>query len=146
MSRPRVAWVIGGLAALGAALGGCAASNRLDTSHRTADAAAPAVAWTDARREDLVGYFESERVSGDAAASLRRVYYVFDPDGSYTGAALVSDGAHSTFQVLTGHWALRGTTLSLGEDAAPARAYAAPDRLRLDSDGGSVTFHRGTLH
>ncbi|MFO0931817.1 MAG: hypothetical protein U1E39_03810 [Planctomycetota bacterium] len=129
-----------------AALAGCAGSSRLDAAHRAADAAEPAVAWADARREDLVGYFESERVSGDAAASLRRVYYVFEADGSYTGAALVTDGAHSTFQVLAGHWTLRGTTLSLGDDAAPARVFSAPDRLRLDSEGGSVVLHRGKLH
>lgn len=142
MSRRRAALAVG----LAGALAACAGSGRLETGKRAADVAEPQVAWADAQREDLLGYFESERVTGEAAASLRRVYYVFDADGSYSGAALVADGAHRPFQVLSGHWTLRGTTLSLGDDAAPARAFAAKDRLRLDSDGGSVVFRRGTSH
>ena len=121
----------------------CTESKKLDAKDRAAVVAPEAVAWRPAAREDVLGYFESERITGEAAASVRRVYYSFAADGTYTGAALVQDGARAAFQTLSGRWTLAGQALSLGSDAAPARAFAAPDRLRLDSDGGVAYFRRG---
>lgn len=121
-------------------------SNKIDEKARAAKVAPENVAWKAATRDDVVGYFESDRITGDAAASLLRVFYSFAADGTYSGAALVQEAGASKFQVLAGHWKLEGNTLDLGPDAAPAKAQAAPGRLRLDSEGGSATFHKGEAH
>jgi hypothetical protein len=121
----------------------CTSSHKLDENARIATTAPENIAWGAARREDVIGYFESERITGEAAASLRKIYYSFASDGTYAGAALVQDAGKSTFQVLSGKWTLTGPTIKLGDDGAPTKIFAAPDRLRLDSDGGSVTLRRG---
>jgi len=131
------------VAAFGLAASACTASHPLDTKERAVVAAPETVAWQPATRGDVVGYFESERITGEAAASLRKVLYSFAEDGTWTGAALVQEGARATFQTLSGTWRLEGATLHLGDDAAPARASAAPGRLRLESEGGTAYFLRG---
>ena len=62
-------------AALLLALGACTPSSTIPEQDRAAPAADESIAWRPATREDVVGYFESERVTGEAAASLRKVYY-----------------------------------------------------------------------
>jgi hypothetical protein len=129
---------------LAAALSGCGTpSGGSATAVRALPAADADVAWTRASRGDVVGYFESDRITGEAAASVRRVLYAFADDGTYSGAALVQEGPRATFQVLSGRWSLDGDRLSLGEGSAPTRVLAAPGRLRLVSEGGAVTFRRG---
>jgi hypothetical protein len=123
------------------ALAGCTASHKLDERERALGIAPDDVVWVPARTEDVVGYFESERVTGEAAANVRRLYYDFAADRTYSGAALVQDAGRASFQTLTGRWGLEGSALRLGDDP-PAKAFAAPDRLRLDSEGGSVVLRR----
>jgi hypothetical protein len=129
--------------ALATAACGMTQSNKLDEKARAASVAPENVAWKPATRADVVGYFESDRITGEAAASLRKVFYSFAADGTYSGAALVQEGAASKFQVLSGAWRLEGNVLDLGPDSTPAKAQAAPGRLRLDSEGGSAVFHKG---
>jgi hypothetical protein len=138
MRRPVLAVVVAS-----AALTACFSSHPIDTTRRATEPAPPSIAWRPASRADLVGWFESDRITGEAAASIHRVWYAFAADGTYSGSALIRDGAHETFQTLSGTWRLDGSTLSLGADSPPAKAFAAEGRLRMDSDGGSVTFRRG---
>lgn len=138
---PRATRLLPLLAAL--SLAACGTSHALDRTERAVKAAPEAIAWRAATREDVIGYFESEHVTGEAAASLRRAFYAFAADGTYSGAALVQENGKAKFQVLSGRWTLAGGVLDLGPDASPAKAYAAPDRLKLDSDGGSAVFRRG---
>lgn len=135
--------IAGAAAVLLAACGAFGASASLPKEQRAAEVAPENVAWRPATREDVVGWFESERVTGEAAASLRRVWYSFGADGTYSGAALVQEHDKAAFQTLSGKWSLENGTLNLGEDTPPAKAFAAPDRLRLDAEGGSATFRRG---
>ena len=139
----RVSLAPGALAAALLVLSACTASKPLDPKDRAAAPPPEAVAWHPATREDILGYFESERIAGEAAGALRRAFYAFAADGSYSGAALVQEGSHATFQVLSGRWTLTGQTLSLGEGSTPAKASAAPDRLRLESEGSTAYFRRG---
>ena len=125
------------LAACGTPSGGIAAGDRAVSAKDVQ------VVWGKATRADVVGYFESDHVSGEAASSVRRVLYSFADDGTFSGAALVQEGPRATFQVLSGKWTLSGDTLTLGAESAPAKVSAAPGRLKLDSEGGSVTFRRG---
>lgn len=141
---PRITLGLAALVALAcAASTGCAASHPLDKKDRAVAAAPEAIAWRPATREDVIGYFESERITGEAAGALRRAFYAFAADGTYSGAALVQEGGKSTFQVLSGKWTWKAGLLDLGPDAPPAKAFAAPDRLKLDSEGGSAVFRRG---
>ena len=130
-------------ASLAATLVGCglAPSNVVAKKDRAVVDRPEDVRWGPARKEDVLGSFESDSVTGEAAASVRRVEYVFDADGTYSGAALVQEAKRATFQTLSGRWRFENGTLRLGDDP-PARTEAAPGRLRLTTEGGTVTFHR----
>ncbi len=99
-----------------------------------------------AKAEDFDGLFESTAITGQAAASLRKVYYWFGRDGQYTGAALVQAGAFPAFQVLSGRWSLRGSEVLLRagseDDGDPAQAEAAPGWLRFTGSEGVVTLRK----
>ena len=139
----RLSSLVALLAPVSLALAACGTSHPLDKGERAVKAAPEAIAWRVAAREDVVGYFESEHITGEAAGSLRRAFYSFAGDGTYSGAALVQEGGKATFQVLAGKWKLTAGALDLGPDSSPAKAYAAPDRLKLDSEGGTAVFRRG---
>jgi len=126
--------------ALLAVLAGCTPSKTVEKGERAALPKPEDAVWRPATREDVVGDFESERVTGAAAASLRRAYYSFAADGTYSGAALVQEDARAVFQVLSGRWSLAKGTLRL--EADEAKASAAPGLLRLESEGGTVVLRR----
>ncbi|HKX46240.1 MAG TPA: hypothetical protein VJP77_06025, partial [Planctomycetota bacterium] len=81
---------------------------------------------------------------GPVAATLLRVSYWFEPDGAFTGAALVATVPPS-FQVLSGTWRLSGDQLELGEGAPPARLESAPGLLRLTGEQGVVVLEEESL-
>jgi hypothetical protein len=129
-------------AALAAALlSSCIAPSVVASSGRAVVAKVDELAWRPARAEDLLGLFESTAIEGEAAAALWRVSYYFAADGTFSGAALVLGDAGPGFQTLSGTWTLADGELDLGEGSL-ARASAAPEFLRLVSDGGAVTLHR----
>jgi hypothetical protein len=136
--EPLQSWLLSGV--LSCALGGCYASNVVARGDR-AVVADEEVVWTDAVAADLDGLFESVAIRGDAALSLRAVWYVFGPDGRYTGAALVEGDDGLAFQTLRGRWRLSPEGLAL-DDAPPARLQAAPDRLRIAAEGGELVLRR----
>jgi hypothetical protein len=123
------------------ALGSCYASNVVARGDRAVVADDAEVVWTEASAADLEGLFESVAIRGEAALSLRKVYYVFSGDGRYTGAALVEDDDGPRFQTLSGRWQLLPGGLVL-DDAPPARLQAAPERLRIEAEGGELVLRR----
>lgn len=127
------------------AASGCIAPSVLDDAQRLPEASAPArLDWRPAQAADLLGYWESSAVEGDAAAALRKLYYLFAADGSYTGAALVAGATGPQFQTLDGSWTLADGLLDLG-DGATAEAQVAPGWLRLVNEGGTLLLERSVL-
>ena len=123
---------------------GCYASNVVAREDRAVGDRQLPEHWTAATPADLAGLFESVRVTGDAAVSLRSVHYWFGGDGRYTGAALVDGDDGMAFQTLTGRWALTDAGLAL-DDAPPARCEAAPGFLRIGTAGGELVLRRREL-
>ncbi len=126
-------------------LAGCYASNVVDVDMRAvrADTTLADVAWRKAGIEDLRGLFESVEVQGDAAISLRRVYYLFEP-GRYTGAALIEGEQGLEFQTLAGAWSLDADGLRL-DDGESFAADASSGMLRLQPPGGSIILRSVTF-
>lgn len=100
----------------------------------------------DALRLQLVGLFESVEITGDAALALRKVYYLFAADGSYTAAALVEEGAQAAFQTLTGTWQVVGDGLVLdGGEPVPVQGSEDGQHLRIQANTGGLVLRRGML-
>jgi len=123
------------------AMAACIPSNIVAPTERMVVEAEAVPAFVAATADDVVGFHESIDIQGDAAVSLRKVYYFFSDDGSYTGAALVDDGQRRTFQTLTGTWQLTPEGLVL-DDQPAARCEAAPGQLRLTAPNGVLRLRR----
>ena len=123
------------------ALGACISPSVLESEGRAVQSSEDELAWRDARVEDFDGLFESVRIEGEVAAALGKVYYHFSPDGTFSGAALVFDGARPAFQTLSGTWKLSETGVDLG-DGKPARAFAAVDHIKLETTDGTAVLRR----
>lgn len=122
------------------ALAGCSSAPLAPEARAVVDAG-PALAWREATAADLDGLFEAQRIEGEAAAALRRLWYHFASDGSYSGAALVFDGERTRFQTLSGQWTLSAGHLEL-EGGAPSRVQAAEGWLRIESESGLALLRR----
>jgi hypothetical protein len=118
----------------------CFAAKVIDSKDRAVELPASQLAWQHARAEDFSGLFESISIEGLAAASYWKIYYHFADDGTYTGAALVIGGAQPEFQTLSGKWKLDEAGLDLGNGQV-GRAFAAPDHLKLESEGLTLILH-----
>jgi hypothetical protein len=129
-----------------ALLPACIAPSVLDANARlAATPALPAAeAWQPATAEALIGYWESVAIEGEAAGALRRVCYLFERDGGYTGAALIALDGVAKFQTLSGRWQFGDGGLDLGDDERVV-ATVAPDHLRFTGDGGVVILRRVVL-
>lgn len=126
------------------ALPGCIASNVVAAKDRQVAVAAEELPWQPATSAILDGLYESIEVCGDAATTLRKVYYVFQPDGSYTGAALVEADGAFRFQTLVGTWRVVDGGLSLDEGPV-VRVDTAPEHLRITAANGVLVLRRGSL-
>lgn len=122
---------------------GCYPSNVVAVRDRAVVvASSEATEWKQCAAADLTGYFESCAIDGDAALSLRKVYYLFVAGGRYSGAALVDGDVGPSFQTLGGTWSLDEAGLSL-DGAPPVRCESAEGgRLRIALEGGSLTMRR----
>ena len=120
---------------------GCLANSALDESARAVVDASSAIEWVTGTANDVPGLYSSTEIQGPAAAVLSEVHYRFAPDGSFTGAALVSTPKHE-YMVLSGSWRWEDGRLYLSEDGEPARLEAFGDLLRLSSAEGTVTLRR----
>lgn len=131
------------VAALGPLVAGllpaCLASTVVERDARAVQASEVEPEWRAAEPADLDGLYESERLEGEAAAALWKLYYHFTPDGTYTGAALVFDGRRAAFQTLSGTWSLAGGLLEL-DGVEGARASVAGDLLRIENEAGTAVF------
>lgn len=130
-----------------ALLSACIASNVVAPEHRLVVADAADVArldWGPADANALEGWFESVDLHGDAAASLRKIFYVFQRDGTYTGAALADVDGRLAFQTLSGTWSVAPDGLVL-DGAAPVRCEAAAGHVRVTDANGVVVLRRGPL-
>lgn len=122
----------------------CIAPSVVASTGRSVQVEPAALDWQLAGAEALDGFFESVSIEGEAAAAIVRIYYHFAPSGSYTGAALVIGGNEPEFQTLSGMWTFGPEGLDLG-DGMPVRLLAAPEHLRIESEGGVVTLRKRAL-
>ncbi|MEQ1631615.1 MAG: hypothetical protein ABL997_04525 [Planctomycetota bacterium] len=121
----------------------CIASNVVATEDRAVvekDALADVV-WSRATATDFRGLVETIDIRGDAALSLQKVYYWFQSDGRYSGAALVEQDDGVAFQTLSGTWSVENDGLHLDGGEALV-AEVAPDLLRIAVPGGTLTLRR----
>lgn len=122
-------------------LASCYASNVVAVADRLVTSAALPTSWRAARTADLDGLFESVAVTGDAAVSVRRIWYWFDGVGRYTGAALIDGDDGLAFQTLSGTWAITADGLVL-DGGDPVVAETATDHLRIRAAGGDLVLRR----
>jgi hypothetical protein len=134
------------LLALGACslFGGCIASNVVAADQRLVAATAEQIAFQPAGVVVLDGLYESIDIRGDAALSLRKIYYRFAADGTYTAAALAEVDGAPQFQTLNGTWASSAAGLQL-DGAEPVPLELAPDHLRLSAPTGTVVLRKVAL-
>lgn len=132
------------LLACAAACSGCIASNVVATEDRLVPQPLAALPFAPAPDLRLDGLYESVEITGDAAVSLRRIYYLFRDDGSYTAAALAEGDGAATFQTLSGTWHTTAAGLSL-DGAEPVRLEQAGQHLRLTAPNGAVVLRRSVL-
>lgn len=92
----------------------------------------------------LDGLYQSIELTGDAAVSLRRIWYVFSPNGSYTAAALGDVDGAPTFQTLNGTWAMTPDGLTL-DGAAAVPVEKSGDHVRITAPTGRVVLRRERL-
>ena len=122
----------------------CIAPSVLETEDRAVALVTENFEWRAASAEDLQGLFGSVEITGPAAAALSKLYYWFEEDGSYSGAALFA-GHPAHFETLSGTWSLEGETLTL-DDSEPARLSATDEALRLEGAEGAVILVREEAH
>lgn len=125
-------------------LTGCIASNVVAKEDRQVSTPLAELQFVPAPGLQFDGLYESVDVTGDAAVSLRRVFYLFRPDGSYTAAALVEGPDGASFQTLDGTWSsdARGLVLDGGD---PVPLERADDHVRLSAPNGALVLRRSAL-
>lgn len=120
---------------------GCYASNVVAPEERDVASPAATFEWQPAEATDVVGFWISSHITGDAAASLLRVLYLFENDGRYTAAALVAGESGPSFQTLDGSWSCAAGQLVL--DGAPARpSSVSNEHLRIEAESGTLVLRR----
>lgn len=120
---------------------GCVPSNVVATEQRMVASDPAELTFEPAVELQLDGLWASVEIRGQAAATLRKVYYLFATDGTYTAAALTeADGAFA-FQTLNGTWRNDSAGLVL-DGAEPVRIERAENHLRLSTDNGVLVLRR----
>jgi len=129
------------LAAFAMFTGSCIAPSVLAPENRATVLDGEHVEWAAGDGSSVPGTYVSTEISGRLATVLRKVVYLFEADGAYTGAALVDDDP-PRFEVIGGRWRVEDDLLYL-DDAPPAVLSAAPDgSLRLSGEEGTVVLRR----
>ncbi|MCU0864698.1 MAG: hypothetical protein MUC36_12950 [Planctomycetes bacterium] len=125
-------------------LGGCIASNVVAPDQRLVAATVEQIPFQPAGVVQLDGLYESIDIQGDAAVSLRKIYYLFVAGGTYTAAALAEVDGVPQFQTLNGSWQATADGLVL-DGADPVPLAQAPDHLRLAAPTGTVVLRKVVL-
>lgn len=126
------------------AFASCIASNVLAHEQRLVAPSVADLQFVAAPGLQLEGLYDSVSITGDAALALRKVYYVWNPDGTYTAAALVEMDGKGAFQTLGGTW--RSTAAGLELDGKePVQLEQAPGHLRITAPNGSLVLRREEL-
>lgn len=136
MSRRRGPWP-----ALLLAVGGCIASNVVAPEQRLVVDDPAQLEFAPADGQPLDGLYASIDLRGAAAAALRKIYYRFAADGTYTAAALSEVDGRYAFETLSGIWALAGDQLVL-DDGDAVRLERAPQHLRITAPNGVLVLRR----
>ena len=119
----------------------CISPSVLQPDQRALELSGADVAWRPASVDDVPGTYISTELSGQLAASLRKLVYLFQAGGTYTGAALI-DGDPPRFQTISGTWTMAEGSLCL-DGGPPARIEIAPDgSIKLSGEEGSVVLRR----
>ena len=126
-------------------LSACVASNPIDASEREVQLATAERDWQPLQAGQLQGLYESVAIRGTAAGTLWKVYYVFEAEGRYTGAALVAQDAGLRFQVIAGTWSVDARGIVL-DDAEAVPAFHAGDHVRIAAPTGEIILRRSELH
>ncbi|MBM4063854.1 MAG: hypothetical protein FJ265_22565 [Planctomycetes bacterium] len=130
--------------ALASGLTGCIPSNVVARDDRMVVARVAELKFEPAPGLQLAGLYESVAITGDAASSLRKIYYLFAADGSYTAAALAETDGVAAFQTLSGTWTTTPAGLAL-DGAEPVRLEQAPDHVRITAPNGTLVLRKGEL-
>jgi len=131
-------WVAVALAILA---GSCIAPSVLTKNDRAISLGVEDITWRAATEADVPGVYVSMEMSGPLAATLRKVVYLFEAEGTYTGAGLIDDDPPH-FEVIGGSWHMEEDGLHL-DDAAPATIEAGDDgSLRLSGTEGRIILRR----
>lgn len=125
-------------------LTGCIASNVVAPGERMVAGSLEQRVFEPAPMLQLDGLFESVDIQGDAAVSLRKIYYLFSIDGTYTAAALAEVAGKYSFQTLDGIWQNDAAGLVL-DGGDPVTLEQSGDYLRLLAAGGLVVLVRKEL-
>jgi hypothetical protein len=124
-----------------AALSSCIASSVVESQDRARELNLPDQEWLPGSAENLDGVFVSTQITGALAASVRKVVYLFQQSGNYTGAALV-ESSPPRFEVIAGEWQMQNGQLLL-DGAEPAQLQVAEDgSLRITGETGQVVLRR----
>lgn len=125
-------------------LAGCIPSNVVAKQDRMVEAPLAELVFAPGDAAQLSGFYQSVAITGDAAVSLRKVYYWFGDGGRYTAAALVEGPEGVEFQTLVGSWRATAEGLVL-DDAEAVPIVVAGEHVRLATPGGQLTLHREIL-
>lgn len=124
--------------------GGCIGSNVLAHEQRLVAPVVAELQFAPAPALPLAGLYESVLITGEVALALRKVYYVFQGDGTYTAAALVESDGQSAFQTLSGTWRSVAAGLEL-DGKEPVPLEQAPGHVRITAPNGSLVLRAETL-
>ena len=133
-----------GLFAFASAWPGCIASNVVATGDRLVATPVAELKFEPAPGLPLQGLYESVEIRGDAAVSLRKVYYLFAAGGTYTAAALTEVDGTPAFQTLNGTWQTNAAGLAL-DGRPPVLLEQAPLHLRITADNGVLVLRAASL-
>jgi len=125
---------------------GCIPSNVVAREERMVVDDVSALDWQPANGVALLGLYETVDVRGEVAASLRKIYYRFAEDGTYTAAALIESAGAFQFQTIDGTWRAdeNGLVLDDGEPVQLDRADGGYLRIRTET-GTIVLQHEEAL-
>ena len=119
----------------------CIASNVVAPEERMVNEPLAQQVFVPAPTLQLDGLYESCDIQGDAAVSLRKIYYRFAVDGTYTAAALSEVAGKFSFQTIDGTWRNEAAGLVL-DGGDPVTLERSGDYLRLVAAGGLVVLVR----